>query len=331
METAERIRGPLTAILMIAVPLLVLGIIIVRRRVQATRWAPALVVGAVFLVAAVVEGVNAWPVLKYDYWTADSVPGFFVAQIQQFVEVGVLQGAVLCLLAVLGEYLGRETVPGAAVGYLDAFRGRLLAPAVIRAGLAGCALGLVIMGYNALYWGITRNVLDASAYLCPHGSCIEFSTLIPNVDVAEHHYLNHLTPFLAGVVDAFFWAMMMALAPWFFFAIAIPYVKSKTVTVFLLGSLFGFLGPWAYPTGWGSLGSGVACVIFVVILLRFGVLTCMVAVYFSESVATAIAMLASRESGLTLSGVVLLMLAFVPALPWLIARRRGLPVPALVG
>ena len=117
----------------------------------------------------------------------------------------------------------------------------------------------------------------------------------------------------------------------FFLAIMARHFKSNLVAILIIAGLLGFLAPWVYPTWLGGLGTGIAVAIFAWIVLRFGLLTCLVAICFSEIVFTAIVMLGFGESSLMASGVILLICAFVPALPLLIARRRGLPVPALVG
>ncbi len=99
----------------------------------------------------------------------------------------------------------------------------------------------------------------------------------------------------------------------------------------VLALLIGLVAPWVYPTYLGGLGSAIAVLIFAFIVLHFGVLTCFVAVYFSESLSSAIVMLGSGESTLVMHGTILLICALLPASPVLIARRRGLPTPAPIG
>ena len=326
LEVGENIHRVFQGIALAGWFLLALGIVvtqIARRRAREFRWMAALIVSTISGIVLVVQRLNGWPGTRFGYSTDDSWAFFVLNEVGPLLLRGVLIVGVLLVVAAAGEYLARQTFPKSLDGYLEAVRGRLLTPAMVRAGAAGSAFGLVLLGYKAMF--------QAAASRLPE--VWDLSATVPQfLSFAPSRYTGYLNEY-APVVSGFFGAATAGILTGVLMLFVIPvlkrYLRSTATALLVPAVVVGLLAPHISPTYVGAAGVAVEILILGLVFVRFGVLTCIVAAYVAASVSSSMLMLSSGEPGLGISGIILLLLALLPASLVVISRSRGARAPVM--
>jgi len=328
LEAGENIHRVFQGIALAGWFLLALGIVvaqIARRRAREFRWMTALIVSALSGIVLAVQRLNGWPGTRFGYSTDDAWVLFVLNEVGPLLLGGVLIVGPLLVVATAGEYLARQTFPKSLAGYREAVRGRLLTPAMVRAGATGSALGLVLLGYKSIF--------QAAASKLP--GVRELSTAGPQfLSFTPSSYTGYLDQY-APVISGFFGAVMAGILTGLLIFFSVPllkrYLTSTAIAVLIPAVLVGLLAPHIYPTYVGAPGVAVEILILGLVFVHFGVLTCIVAAYVAASVSSSMLMLSSGEPGLVTSGIVLLFLALLPASLVVISRSRAARAPAMAG
>jgi len=294
----------LTAVLL----LIALAVSIVRQRHGDTRWGPALRVAGLVAVMFLIQGLTAYPRVKFAY-PSDLQWGAYVGiLIVGLLLAAVLYGCWVLFATAAGESLARETFPRSLAGFLDAARGRLLTHEVARAALRGYALGFIILGYLAVFYVAAQRWLGA--WLPAEGPYSEiFNSSLPV-----------LAPLAIGVVAAVTEEVTYRL---FGISLLKRYFKSTVVALLVPAVVWAFAHSnyAVFPIYLRGIELTIAGLIFGLGFLRLGLLACIVAHYVVDAVLLGIPLLTSGNPAYSVSGIVVMGLALLPAVLGLTAAR----------
>jgi hypothetical protein len=288
--------------------LIALGISIGRHRKDDVRWRPALGIAAGIAILVVAQGIALYPRAKFNYSTELPWGVYLGMLVIALLFVCVAYACWVLFTLAAGESLGRETFPDSVAGLTDLGIGKLRTPAVARASINGYALGFVFLGYLAVFYVVAQRWFGA--WLPAEGPYSEI--------------FNTTAPFLAPLTLALV-AAVTEEGAFRLFGISLVrrYFKSTTLALLLPAMVWAFAHSnyAVFPVYVRGIELTIGGVVFGLAFLRLGLLTCIVAHYVVDAVLIGLPLLTAGTAGYTVSGLVVMALALLPALLGLLARR----------
>lgn len=279
-----------------------------RRREMAGRLAGGLALATFVLVLA--ESLNGFSLALHGYDTADSFAGFLSAALIESLLGAVFWAGLVLVLALAGEQVAFERLPGQLPLRL-LFTRRGLATADVPRGLAlGLALAPLFVAYQAVFYLVAER---AGAWAPAE---------VPYTDL-----LGTSFPWVAVLVGGFLPAVSEELLSRLF---SIPWLagllRSRWSAVLLSAAIWGFAHA-GYPNQpfWiRGAEVGVAGVVIGFVFLRFGLLPCLVWHYTVDAVYTALLLLRSSNPAWVATAAIGAVAPLVPlVIAVVLARRRG--------
>ena len=265
-----------------------------------------LIGGALFFLSS----WNSFPLEEFGYPTTDSYGSFLARRILQYVTGALAAGGLLFVLTAGAEPLYRQYF-GGQISLGNLFRARSLGT---KSFFKGTVLGLALTGIFVAY--------QTGFYLLAY----RFGAWSP-ADVPYDDLLNTRFPWLFVLFGGF----LPAVSEEFLFRMfAVPWlrkaVRSLAAAVILAGFIWGF-GHAGYPQQpfyIRGLEVGIGGVALGFILLRWGILPCLVWHYSVDALYTALLLLRSNNTYFILSGAASAGIMALPVIIALVAYlRRG--------
>jgi membrane protease YdiL (CAAX protease family) len=305
-EMAQTVDTALLLLLVVGL----LAAIVARVRRRGIRWRRAAVVGIVGAGLLFLANWNAFPLSEFGYPTTDSYASFIFQQLLNNVLAALAAGGLLFVLAAGAEPLYRESY-GTRISLAN-----LLAPRGIRTRsfLRGAVLGLALAGVFVAY--------QIAFYMV----AVRLGAWSP-AEVPYDEMLNTRFPWLFVLFGGY----LPAVSEEFLFRMfAIPYLKkifrATWVAVIVAGFLWGF-GHAAYPQQpfWiRGVEVGLGGVALGYIMLRWGILPCLVWHYSVDAMYTALLLMRSPSLYFKASGAASACLMVLPvAIALVLYWRRG--------
>jgi hypothetical protein len=287
-----------------------MGIAIARQKRGDVRWGAALALAALTGVLGLGAGATMWPTVKFTYGTEMQWSAYVVLTLLAGLFLAAVYGLWTLFTVAAGESLGRETFPGSLAGLTDAARGRLLTPAVARAGVRGYALGFLVLGYLVVFYLFARRYLGA--WLPAEG---------PQSEIFNN-YAPFIAPLTISLVAAITEEMTYRL---FGISLVKRYLKSTWLALLVPALIWAFAhSSYAvFPVYIRGIELTIAGLIFGIAFLRLGLLTCVVGHFVVDAVLIGMPLLSSGNAAYVVSGVIVMGIALLPAALGLIASRRG--------
>lgn len=298
-----------TAVLMV----LVVGLLVTlvtRVRARDVRWGRASMVGAAGAVLFFLSSWNAFPLEEFGYPTTDSYASFIARRVLEYVTGALAAGGLLFVLTAGAEPLYRQHF-GGQISLGNLFRARSLRT---KSFFKGAVLGLALTGIFVAY--------QTGFYLLAY----RFGAWSP-ADVPYSDMLNTRFPWLFVLFGGF----LPAVSEEFLFRMfAVPWlrkaVRSLAAAIILAGFIWGF-GHAGYPQQpfyIRGVEVGIGGVALGIILLKWGILPCLVWHYSVDALYTALLLLRSNNTYFMLSGAASAGIMALPAVIAFIAYlRRG--------
>ncbi|NIM51624.1 MAG: CPBP family intramembrane metalloprotease [Gemmatimonadales bacterium] len=298
--------------------LIALGLTIARYRRDDIRWRPALQLAGLVTLLFIGQGIASWPRVKFTYQTELAWGAYVGTLLVGLLFVSVLYGIWVLFAATAGESLGREVYPKSLTGFVDAARGRLLAPVMARASLNGYALGFFILGYLTVFYVIARRYFGA--WLPAEGPYSEIF----------NYYLPFLAPLTVSLVAATTEELTYRL---FGISLVKRYLNSTFVALLVPAMIWAFAHSnyAVFPVYLRGIELTVAGLIFGYGFLRFGLLACVVAHFVIDAVLLGMPLLSSGNTVYLISGIIVMGFALLPAVLSVAARGRGQATQELGG
>ncbi|MBI1967935.1 MAG: CPBP family intramembrane metalloprotease [Gemmatimonadetes bacterium] len=285
-----------------------LALAIARQRKGDVRWGPSLRLAGLITLLFVVQGMALWPRLKFAYPTEIRWDAYVGVAVIGLLIAAVLYGAWALFATAAGESLAREAFPRSLAGFLEAAHGRLLTPAVARASLDGTALGFFFLGYLVVFYVIAQRYFGA--WLPAEGPYSEI--------------FNSGIPFLAPLTISAV-AAVTEETTYRLFGISLfkRYAKSTAVALLVPAAIwaFGHSSYAVFPVYLRGIELIIGGTVLGLAFIRLGLLACIFAHYLVDAVLIGIPLLSAGNPAYTVSGLVVMGLALLPAALGLVARR----------
>ena len=315
--SAATSRGLLLTIIAF-VMLIVLGIaaVVVMVRAQRTaglRFRPSWALGAVVLLANLVTTINLWPQLEASYSTQIPYPVFIGIALAGTLLVAIVYGFIVLACAASGDHLARDLglTPSRALGPVPR-------PSFVAATLHGYSFAFFFLGYVTLFYLLGRRFFGV--WMPSEGPFSEvLSTALPALApiaisilaaVAEESVFRLFAiPFLRRVFGKF-------LAP-----------RTALWLALLLPAMvwaFAHSNYPVFPIWVRGVELTIAGVAFGLLFLHSGFLAVVIAHYVIDAVFLSTPLLGSKNPTYVTSGIIAILLAAVPAIAAVFARRRAL-------
>jgi membrane protease YdiL (CAAX protease family) len=289
------------ALLLFALLGLAMLITLARRvRINDVRWKTALAFASVCCVLQFLSSVNEFPLAIYDFDTTSSWAGF-VTQSMLVAAFGALSfGGIIFLLTACVEPVYRQAYP-AHLSIRRMFSWKAIRTlSFFRASLAGVTLTFFLFAYQIAFY-LAANKLGAWS-----------PAEIPYTDL-----LSTRLPWVFVLLGGFFPAVS---EEWMFRGFAVPYLQGllrhRWIAVVLASFIWGF-GHANYPNEpffVRGLEVGLVGLILSWAMIRFGILSALIAHYSIDAFFSAFLLLRSGNPYLTLSGAVTAGINLIPLL-----------------
>ncbi len=310
MRSYNNAAGSVDGIGMILTALAIGIILIIRIRKKDIQWRTAVWFGIVATILAFLNSMNNLTAGFVYYNTTDPWSGFLIKTIGGNIFMALMAGVGILLLTASAETMYRERYPNAmALGRMFSVRA-LRTKSTFKSILLGISMTAFFFSYQIAYYLIAG----------------KFGAWSP-ADVPYDDLLKTSFPWAAVLMMGFFPAVSEEFMSRMF---SIPFLQKlfkgrfNWLAIFIPAIIWGF-GHAAYPNEpWWIRGVevGIGGIIVGIIMLRFGILACLVWHYSVDALYTAFLMLRSQNLYFQLTGGIAAGLLIIPLLIAIIAYIR---------
>lgn len=296
----------------LALGVAMLVILVKNYRRKRLHWQAGLVVGTLVAVAWLAANVNALPLALYNFETTISYGAFLVTLLFSAVLIAAVYGGAVCLAGTAGGVLERDVLSegrASPVGRLS-LRG-MFSAGFLRSTVVGYGAAGAVLGYVAVFYLLGGRYFDVwvPADVSEYNNA--FSTAIP-----------WIYPLLVGLSAA-------AVEEFFFRLLAIPllirWLKRPWLAVLLPAVVWAFLhSNYPHePIYVRGIEITVIGIVFGMLFLRFGIWAPIIAHYAINAFIVALPMVKSSSLYFQVSGVLVIGILLVPAIPAAFAVLTG--------
>jgi membrane protease YdiL (CAAX protease family) len=314
--SAATSRGLLLTIIAFVL-LIVLGLAAVVVMVRAQRRAglrfrPSTGLGVVVLLANLVTTINLWPQLEASYSTQIPYPVFIGIALAGTLLVALIYGFIVLACAASGDHLAREQGLASSRAL-----GPVPRPSFVAATVHGYSFAFFFLGYVTLFYLLGRRFFGV--WMPAEGPFSEvLSTALPA-----------LAPLAISILAAVSEESVFRL-------FAIPFLNrvfgrlSRSTALGLALVLPAVVWAFAhsnypvFPIWVRGVELTIAGVAFGLLFLHSGFLSVVIAHYVIDAVFLSTPLLGSKNPTYVTSGIVAILLAALPAVAAIFARRRAL-------
>jgi len=289
-----------------------LVVLVQKYREGSLRWRSALLVGAAVALALGVEQFNALPLLRFQYRTTEAYTYFIANRLLMGLLGALLLGGVVCLVGTSGNALGSEVLHGGRSSPLGRLSlRRMMTPASAGATFVGYGLAFAHLGYVTLFYVIGTRYLGvwSPAEMTDYNNT--FSTALPWL-------YPLLIGLMASTLEEFFFRLLAI-------SLLIKYLKRPWAAVLCSAVVWGFLHSNypVEPVFTRGLELTVVGVVLGVVFLRFGIWATLISHYAYNAFLVSFPMLKSTSLYFQVSGIVVVGVLLVPAVPALLGAFTG--------
>lgn len=296
----------------LALGVAMLVILVKNYRRKRLHWQAGLIVGTLVAVAWLAANVNALPLALYSFDTTISYGAFLVTLLFSAVLIAAVNGGIVCLAGTAGGVLERDVLSERRVSPL----GRLSLRGVFSAGflrstVVGYGAAGAVLGYVAVFYLLGGRYFDVWVPADVSEYDNAFSTAIP-----------WIYPLLVGLSAA-------AIEEFFFRLLAIPllirWLKRPWLAVLLPAIVWAFLhSNYPHePIYIRGIEITVIGIVFGILFLRFGIWAPIIAHYAINAFIVALPMVKSSSLYFQVSGLLVIGILLVPAIPAAFAVLTG--------
>ena len=296
----------------LALGVAMLVILVKNYRRKRLHWQAGLVVGTLVAIAWLAANVNALPLALYNFETTISYGAFLVTLLFSVVLIAAVYGGAVCLAGTAGGVLERDVLSegrASPVGRLS-LRG-MFSAGFLRSTVVGYGAAGAVLGYVAVFYLLGGRYFDVwvPADVSEYNNA--FSTAIP-----------WIYPLLVGLSAA-------AVEEFFFRLLAIPllirWLKRPWLAVLLPAVVWAFLhSNYPHePIYVRGIEITVIGIVFGILFLRFGIWAPVIAHYAINAFIVALPMVKSSSLYFQVSGVLVIGILLVPAIPAAFAVLTG--------
>ena len=296
----------------LALGVAMLVILVKNYRRKRLRWQAGLVVGTLVALAWLAANVNALPLELYNFDTTVTYGAFFVQLLFISVLAAALYGGIVCLAGTAGGVVGRDVLHEGRVSPVGRLSiGGLFSAGFLRSTVVGYGAAGAVLGYVAVFYLLGGRYFDVwvPADVSEYNNA--FSTAIP-----------WIYPLLVGLSAA-------AVEEFFFRLLAIPllikWLKRPWLAVLLPAVVWAFLhSNYPHePIYIRGIEITVIGIVFGILFLRFGIWAPVIAHYAINAFIVALPMVKSSSLYFQVSGVVVIGILLLPAIPAAFAVLTG--------
>lgn len=296
----------------LALGVAMLVILVKNYRRKRLRWQAGLIVGTLVAVAWLAANVNALPLALYSFDTTVSYGAFLVQLLFIAVLVAAVNGGTVCLAGTAGGVLERDVLSERRVSPLGrlSLRG-IFSAGFLRSTVVGYGAAGAVLGYVAVFYLLGGRYFDVWVPADVSEYDNAFSTAIP-----------WIYPLLVGLSAA-------AVEEFFFRLLAIPllirWLKRPWLAVLLPAIVWAFLhSNYPHePIYIRGIEITVIGIVFGILFLRFGIWAPIIAHYAINAFIVALPMVKSSSLYFQVSGVLVIGILLVPAIPAAFAVLTG--------
>ena len=296
----------------LALGVAMLVILVKNFRRKRLRWQAGLVVGTLVAVAWLAANVNALPLALYNFDTTVSYGAFLVNLLFSAVLFAAVYGGIVCLAGTAGGVLERDVLSDGRASRLGRLSpGGLFSAGFLRSTVVGYGAAGAVLGYVAVFYLLGGRYFDVWVPADVSEYDNAFSTAIP-----------WIYPLLVGLSAA-------AVEEFFFRLLAIPllirWLKRPWLAVLLPAIVWAFLhSNYPHePIYIRGIEITVIGIVFGILFLRFGIWAPIIAHYAINAFIVALPMVKSSSLYFQVSGVLVIGILLVPAIPAAFAVLTG--------
>ena len=296
----------------LALGVAMLVILVKNYRRKRLRWQAGLIVGTLVAIAWLAANVNALPLALYSFDTTITYGAFLVTILSITVLAAALYGGAACLAGTAGGVLERDVLSerrASPLGRLS-LRG-MFSVGFLRSTVVGYGAAGAVLGYVAVFYLLGGRYFDVWVPADVSEYDNAFSTAIP-----------WIYPLLVGLSAA-------AIEEFFFRLLAIPllirWLKRPWLAVLLSAVVWAFLHS-NYPQEpiyVRGIEITVIGIVFGMLFLRFGIWAPIIAHYAINAFMVALPMVKSSSLYFQVSGVLVIGILLIPAIPAAFAVLTG--------
>jgi serine/threonine-protein kinase len=308
-QTATASKTPLQIITTIGITLtVVIGLMafvlaVSRQRVDELQWTST---ARILAVAALCIAPAAWPSVAAGFVGSSSA---VVTLLISVITVGFLAACVL-VVAVVAESLASETNPAVVQGLGELSRGRSLPPEAITGTIWGYVIAGIGLGATGLVQYLSNGVLGDPSSLGSVNSVFGFTwpaaygVVMFGVAIAAAYVLVYVIALFAQ------WRLTSRIAVFMPVILVVAMTAAK-----------------GHPDT--TLNAAVSVALMAWAAWRFGFLAGVMTIWLPDMIDSAWILLRAPGGETMTAGVISLLIAFIPLVVVLMARRRVLEVPAV--
>lgn len=296
----------------LALGVAMLVILVKNYRRKRLRWQAGLIVGTLVAIAWLAANVNALPLALYSFDTTITYGAFLVSILSITVLAAALYGGAACLAGTAGGVLERDVLSEGRASPLGrlSLRG-MFSVGFLRSTVVGYGAAGAVLGYVAVFYLLGGRYFDVWVPADVSEYDNAFSTAIP-----------WIYPLLVGLSAA-------AIEEFFFRLLAIPllirWLKRPWLAVLLSAVVWAFLHS-NYPQEpiyVRGIEITVIGIVFGMLFLRFGIWAPIIAHYAINAFMVALPMVKSSSLYFQVSGVLVIGILLIPAIPAAFAVLTG--------
>ena len=300
------------SIFWIGLGVMMLVVLVQKYRQGVLQWQTGLLVGGVVLVASFAGQVNSLPLIRFNYETTLSFTSFIVLLLAAGLLSAIFSGGIIALVGTAGGALGREVLfagKRSPLGRLSL--SRVFSPGLARSVFAGYGLAFAMLGYVTLFYIVGSRYFGVWSPATVVDYDNAFSTAIP-----------WIYPLLVGLVAA-------TMEEFFFRLLAIPlllrWFGRRWLAILLPAVVWAFLHS-NYPVEpiyTRGIEISIVGIALGLVFLRFGIWSTVIAHYAFNAFQVAFPMLKSSSLYFQVSGIAVIGLLLLPAIPALLGFLSG--------
>lgn len=296
----------------LALGVAMLVILVKNYRRKRLRWQAGLIVGTLVAIAWLAANLNALPLALYSFDTTITYGAFLVTILSITVLAAALYGGAACLAGTAGGVLERDVLSEGRASPLGrlSLRG-MFSVGFLRSTVVGYGAAGAVLGYVAVFYLLGGRYFDVWVPADVSEYDNAFSTAIP-----------WIYPLLVGLSAA-------AIEEFFFRLLAIPllirWLKRPWLAVLLSAVVWAFLHS-NYPQEpiyVRGIEITVIGIVFGMLFLRFGIWAPIIAHYAINAFMVALPMVKSSSLYFQVSGVLVIGILLIPAIPAAFAVLTG--------
>jgi hypothetical protein len=279
-----------------------IAIVIVKFKAGDIRWKLALIFGITISVLWIAMHLNSIPMIKAAYPTQMGYGTFTGIQLVVAFIIALVYGLLILLTGAGGDSITREIYPKSISVVNRLLKGHILSRDFAFSSLRGYTLAFLFCGYITLFYMIGRKALGIwMPAQSPYSNML--GTVFP--------FIYPLTiSLLAAVSEEFIFR---------FFAISIlkKYLKVTFLALLIPAAIWAFAhsGYQVFPAYVRGIELTIAGLVFGYFFIKYGLMTVIIAHYVIDAIFIGIPLLRSENSYFLTSGIIVVILAALPAIP----------------